>query len=141
MCSPNSLPPGVCPIILLVEDDPAVRRSLQMLLLTSGYDVRAHSCAATLLADPAQATAACLIADFQLGDGDGITLLGTLRARGWCHPAVLITGNGTPALVQRALATGFSVVIDKPVQGGVLAALLARLVAADRPDLQIVEPS
>lgn len=133
MRSPTRLPTDPRPVILLVEDDAAVRRSLQMLLLTSGYDVRAHSCAATLLADPIQATAACLIADFQLGDGDGIALIGTLRARGWRQPALLITGNGTPELVERALAMGFNDVIDKPMQSGVLAALVTRLIAVNGP--------
>ena len=120
---------GERPRILLVEDDPGVRRSLQMLLHARGYDVRAHGSVATLLADPVLKTASCLIADYRLGDGDGFALLRALRQRGWLGPAIMITGHGSPEIASRALAAGFSCVIDKPLRDDFLASTLARLIA------------
>ena len=122
------------PRIMLVEDDPAVRRSLQMLLHSRGYDVRAHASGATLLADPASQGASCLIADYRLSIGyDGVALLQTLRQRGWSAPAILITGHSSPDIAAQALAAGFYSVIDKPLRQGVLASLVARLIEAETP--------
>jgi FixJ family two-component response regulator len=119
---------------MLVEDDPAVRRSLQMLLQSQGFDVRAHARGATLLADPACRGASCLVADYRLGVGeDGVSLLQDLRRRGWSAPAILITGHGSGDLTARALAAGFHSVIDKPLQPGALAALVARLIRPQDP--------
>lgn len=115
---------------MLVEDDPAVRRSLHLLLRARGYDVRAHASAKTLLADPALETAACLISDYRLadGDGDGVAVLRTLRDRGWFRPALLITGFNSHDVTERALAAGFATVIEKPLSEGLLAGTVARLV-------------
>lgn len=114
---------------MLVEDDPGVRRSLQLVLHSRGFDVRAHASGATLLADPAMQTAACLIADYRLGDGDAFALLRILRQHEWHGPAILITGFGSPELAQRAAAAGFSRTIDKPLREDVLALTVARLIA------------
>lgn len=119
--------------IMLVEDDAAVRRSLQLLFRGRGHDVRAHACATTLLADPALGVASCLVADYRLGDGDGLALLVTLRERGWLKPALLITGYGSPEIVARAMAAGFTAVLEKPFSQGALAATVARLVEASPP--------
>ena len=80
------------PAVLLVEDDPAVRRSLQLLLRSRGFEVRAHGSSRAVLADRAAMDAALLIADFRLSDGDGIQMLDSLRHKGWAGPAVLVTG-------------------------------------------------
>jgi len=120
------------PRILLVEDDPGVRRSLQLLLQARGYDVRAHAIGATLLADPAVETAVCLIADYRLTGLDGVEVLQALRARGWLGPAILITAFGSPSLTARAAAAGYASVVEKPMRDKILVATLTRLVA--RPE-------
>ena len=115
------------PRILLIEDDSAVRRSLQLLLQARGYDVRAHANGVTMLADPAWAEAACMVADYQLDGLDGLEILSRLRARGWAGPALLITAHGSPELASRASASGFAQVIEKPFREGVVADAVARL--------------
>src|SRR3546814_14581555 len=49
------------PVIALVEDDPGVRRSVQLLLQAKGYDIRSHASSKALLADPLVMGAACQI--------------------------------------------------------------------------------
>ena len=117
------------PRILLVEDDPGVRRSLQLLLQARGYDVRAHATGATLLADPAVEAALCLVADYRLTGLDGIEVLQALRARGWSGPAILITAFASPSLTARATVAGYASVIEKPMRDQILVATLARLMA------------
>ena len=116
------------PQIMLVEDDPAVRRSLQMLLQSRGFDVRAHASGTTLLADQTLSRAKCLISDYRLGDGDGLQLLRTLRKRGWLGPAILITGFNSPEVELAAVVVGYDSIIDKPLREGHLAALVTRLI-------------
>ena len=115
------------PTILLAEDDPGVRRSLQLLLRGQGYDVRAYVEGQPLLDDAQNLNAACLIADYRLGDTNGLAVLAQLRARGWQGPALLITAFPTAELMRQAEAEGFSMVLEKPLKPYMLAGLLERL--------------
>ena len=118
-----------CPIeqrrLILIEDDDGVRRSLQLLLRWQGYDVRAYASATAMLDDERVAEAQFLIADHRLPGVDGITLLATLRSRGWAGRAVLITGFPSPRLAVEARAVGFSAVLSKPIDQRRLLAILA----------------
>ena len=120
---------AVRPMILLMEDDPAVRRSLQLLLRARGFDVRAHAAGAPLLADDNVGRAACLIADYRVDDIDGIDLLVRLRARHWAAPAILITGYSSDLLRGRATAAGYAIVLDKPIRDHALVEAVDRLTA------------
>lgn len=114
--------------ILLVEDDPGVRRSLQLLLQANGFDVRAYATGATLLADETTLDAACLVADFRMADHDGIDTLTRLRAKGWARPAILITAFPSSDMKDNARAAGFEAVLEKPLRNHVLLSLIERLV-------------
>jgi FixJ family two-component response regulator len=119
--------------VLLVEDDAAVRRSLQLLLVGQGYDVRAYPGAAGLAEDPEAMRADCLVADLLIPDGNAITLLSDLRSSGWRGQAVLISGHLTNEWSERALAHGYAAAFAKPIGDAVLTKCLARLMPpADR---------
>lgn len=100
--------------ILLSEDDVAVRRSLQLLLRSKGYQVRSYTTGSALLRDPSARDCDCLVVDYRMPDVDGIAMLTTLRNEGWCKPALLITGHYTAALADAARTAGFSDVLEKP---------------------------
>jgi len=102
--------------ILLSEDDPAVRRSIQLLLVSRGYDVRAYTSASALLSDPLAHSATGLIADYRMSDVDGITMLNRLRASGWRGAAILITGFNAGNLAERAADEGYHAVLEKPLK-------------------------
>ncbi|MBR0551273.1 response regulator [Stakelama marina] len=110
--------------ILIVEDDDKVRRSMHLLLYARGYDVRSYSGVTSLLADKRNWSAAWLIADYRLGDGDGIGALRALKREGWPGTAILLTGHGSPALAAAALATGFAHILEKPLRWHELLAAL-----------------
>lgn len=115
------------PRLLLVEDDAAVRRSLQLLLQARGFDVRAYASGHSLLADEEVDSAAGFIADYRMDDLDGLAVLAGLRARGWDRPAILITAYSTPTLVEQARQAGFSEVIEKPLLQPALVETVVRL--------------
>lgn len=113
--------------VLVVEDDAAVRRSLQLLLVAQGYDVRAYPSAAGLAQDPEALRADCLVADLMMPDGNAVTLLTDLRTSGWKGQAVLISGHLTNEWAERALAHGYAAAFAKPIGDSVLTKCLARL--------------
>ncbi|PBN42927.1 response regulator [Sphingobium sp. D43FB] len=118
------------PLLLLVEDDAGVRRSLQLLFRARGFDVRAYAMGNALLADPLARDACCFVADYRLEEIDGIEVLSRLRDSGWSGPAVLITAFPSADLSARALAHGFSQVLEKPFREHALGDAVARLTGA-----------
>lgn len=112
------------PLVLLVEDEDGVRRSLQLLLAGKGYRVKAFSAAEAAIADPASSDAAILIADYRLRDSDGVRLLTALRQRGWHGRAILVTGFGSKQIDLAAHAAGYEAVIAKPMRHQELLAAL-----------------
>lgn len=117
---------GNKPLLLVLEDDHAVRRSLQLLLQGRGFDVKAYASAEALLADPQAAGAGCILADYRLSASDGIRVLETLRARGWSGAAILMTAFASDDLAARAASAGFLEVLYKPFRDHALVAALAR---------------
>lgn len=100
--------------VLVVDDDPAVRSSLDFCLTIDGYDVRTYASGAELLAEPNVPLAGCLIIDYLLPDMSGLDLLAELRRRKISLPAILITSNPTALLRARTAEAG-AVMIEKPL--------------------------
>jgi FixJ family two-component response regulator len=124
---PHGAVSSLRPTILIAEDDPGVRRSLQLLLRGQGYDVKAYFEGHPLLDDAQSLSAACLITDYRLGTTDGLAVLSRLRSRGWQGPAILITAFPSAALTRQAEEAGFNTVMEKPLKPHVLVSLLERL--------------
>lgn len=108
------------PEVIVVDDDPGVRRSLQLLLRGHGYRVKAYSDSASLTNDPDANSAALLVADYQMPIANGFEVLRNLRDRGWAGAAVLITGFGTQQLAADAASEGFAAVFEKTVRANLL---------------------
>jgi FixJ family two-component response regulator len=113
--------------IAIVEDDPGVRRSLQLLLQGQGFDVRAYVSGEALLRDETTTNPACLIVGYLLNGVDGIELLSTMRQRGWARPAVLVTGVPSSEVWRRAADAGYSMVFEKPLRERSLVGAVSRL--------------
>ena len=111
--------PSTCPTII-VDDDPAVRDSLRLLLESHGFAVVAYENAQGLLNRRKLPACGCLLIDVALPDLNGITLLGRLRARGSHLPAVMISGRVTPRLRTEAQEGGAMAVMEKPLSEGLL---------------------
>lgn len=106
-------------LIVIVEDDPAVRGALTFLLELDGYDVEGFASAEALLARTLPARTRCLVLDQRLPGISGLDALRALRARRVTAPAVLITSNPQRALVEAAAQAGVAIV-EKPLLGEAL---------------------
>ena len=127
--------------VLLVDDELEIQRSLQGLLTQLG-------CTARCVSDLAQAVAQLdagfapqvLLIDHRLRGERGTEVIASLQARLGPVPAVLVTGDTEPALIQAARAAGHRV-LHKPVQGHLLASLLQELASGGAaPGLQAAGP-
>lgn len=103
-------------IILVIEDDAAVRQSLKFALEQEGLEVHLYESGEQLLADPDLPPTGCLVVDYAMPGMDGITLVERLRQRHVTLPALLITARSSPALRDRALRSGFRQVLEKPLE-------------------------
>lgn len=127
MVSPRITPSAVLRRILLVEDDEAVRRALQLVLRAEGYDVRAYPSAVGLSSDPEALRADCLVADLIMPSKNAIALLKGMRAAGWLGQAILISGHLTADWEAQAREAGFAHILAKPFGDAALTRAVADL--------------
>jgi len=100
--------------VLIVDDDPAVRSSLQFCLEIEGFLVRAYSSGSDLLNDPNLPQSGCLVIDYRLPSMNGLNLLSELRRRKINLPAILITTDPSMSVRAQTAAAG-AVLIEKPL--------------------------
>ena len=124
-----SVPIETRPSVLLVEDDDAVRRSIQLLLQSRGYEVRAYPSACGLAKDPEALRCRCLVADLMMPHTDAIQLLAELRAGGWTGRSILISGYLEHGWEAKAEAAGFDMALPKPISDSVLVRAVSELMA------------
>jgi two-component system, LuxR family, response regulator FixJ len=106
-------------LVLVVDDDPAVRNSLKFSLEVEGFTVRDYSSANELLREAEIADAGCLVIDYHLSEMNGLEMLNRLRARRVTAPAILITSHPSASVRQRAAEAGVFIV-EKPLLGDAL---------------------
>lgn len=100
--------------VLIVDDDFALRNSLQFCLEIEGFRVKTYSSAAELLNDRDVPDKGCLVIDYRLPSQNGLELLSELRQRRIMLPAILVTTNPSESVRKKTAAAG-AVLIEKPL--------------------------
>jgi len=106
-------------VIVVVDDDQAVRNSLKFSLEIEGFAVRTYQGPQELLAESELPQQGCLILDYKLPGMSGLQLLAKLRDRKVYLPALLITTHPSLAVYEEASRAGAQV-IEKPLLGEAL---------------------
>ncbi|HXO22325.1 MAG TPA: sigma-54 dependent transcriptional regulator [Thermoanaerobaculia bacterium] len=118
--------------VLLVEDEPAVRKAVARFLERKGYETRqAGFCAEGLEAFRADRPDAVLL-DYSLPDGDGLQLLRQLREIDPTVPVLVLTAHASIDLAVRAIKEGAEQFFTKPVELPAVEVVLARLMEKAR---------
>jgi len=124
--------PGPEPLVHVVDDEPAIRESLAMLLRSMGLASRAYASAQEFLEAWRPQGAECLVCDVRMPGMSGLELQEALSARSARLPVVLITGHGDVAMAVRAMKAGASDFIEKPFNDQVLLDAVNRALARAR---------
>ena len=102
------------PAVFVVDDDPAIRRSLDRLFQTAGYRVSTYESAEEFLQQKLSPQIACLVLDVSLPGLNGLELQARLAKRGIFLPIVFITGHGDIPMTVRAMKAGAASFLAKP---------------------------
>ena len=118
--------------VYVVDDDEAVRDSLQWLLDGKDYRVRCFDSAESFLArfDPREV--ACLITDIRMDGMSGLELQDKLLDRKSPLPIVFITGHGDVPMAVNSMKKGAMDFIEKPFKEDALVALVERMLEEAR---------
>jgi two-component system, LuxR family, response regulator FixJ len=101
-------------VVLVIDDDLAVRNSLKFALEVEGFSVQVYPTGTALLEEDDIPKSGCLVADYHLPGMNGLELLQLLRERNVKLPAILITSHPTLAIRSRARSAGVHL-IEKPL--------------------------
>ena len=101
-------------LVVLVDDDKAMLRSLERLLNASGFDTEVFSSAEAFLARNSAREAACLVLDIHLGGMSGIELRRRLAASGSAVPVVFMTAFDDESTHDKAMEAGCVACLHKP---------------------------
>ena len=98
--------------IFVVDDDEAVRDSLQALLQTRGFEVRAFESAPKFLSAINKNTRGCVLTDVRMPEMDGLEL--QRRLVGHMLPVVVMSGHGDIPMAVQAMRDGAVDFVEKP---------------------------
>jgi FixJ family two-component response regulator len=119
-------------VVAIVDDDLSVRRSLQRLIQSAGWEAESFASAQEFLTSPRSDAPSCLVLDLQLPGLSGLDLQKQLAEVGLDTPIVFLTGHGDiPASVQ-AMKAGAVEFLTKPVDEQDLIKAIQESIERDR---------
>lgn len=110
------------PVIYVIDDDEAVRQSLEFLLKTAGITVRGFESAEAFLYALPEIDSGCIITDVRMPEITGVDLLRRVKEVKPHLPVIVITGHGDVSLAVEAMKIGAIDFLEKPFDDDVLIA-------------------
>ncbi|WP_372971040.1 response regulator FixJ [Marinobacter sp.] len=117
--------------VYVVEDDEAVRDSLELLLKSDGKPVSTYDNANAFLKDYSEKMAGCIVLDIRMPGMDGMELQKKLNEKHSILPIIFVTGHGDVPMAVDAMKEGAVDFIQKPYREE---ALLQKIEAALEQD-------
>lgn len=116
MASSTSQPNEEQPLVMVVDDDAAVREALHELLLSAGMQPVCFSSTRDLLDAGLPERPGCLILDVRMPGSSGLDLQNHLAAKGDAPPIIFLTGHGDIPMTVQAMKLGAVDFLTKPVR-------------------------
>lgn len=101
-------------LVFVVDDDEAVRDSLELLLEAAGHSVKVFEAALDALDACRARPPACIVTDVRMPEMDGLEFQEKLAATGVHVPVIVMTGHADVPLAVRAMKAGAVDFIEKP---------------------------
>ena len=122
---------AAAPLVLVVDDDPSVRKSLSRLLESADYAVEAFASAGEFLARGPHPGPCCLVLDVKMPGLTGIQLQEMLTATGRRMSIVFVSGHVDVPTSVKAMKAGAVDLLTKPVDVQDLIAAIQRAMTRD----------
>jgi two-component system response regulator FixJ len=110
--------------VYVIDDDPAMRDSLDFLLGSAGFTVRIFESALSFLDVLSELRFGCIVSDVRMPHLDGIELLHRLKAGSKKLPIIIMTGHGDIPLAVEAMKLGALDFLEKPFEDERLIAMI-----------------
>jgi two-component system response regulator FixJ len=108
--------------VYVIDDDSAMRESLQFLLRTANIRARTYESATAFLDALPRDSSGCVVTDVRMPGLSGLELLRKLKELGVVLPVIVITGHADVPLAVEAMKGGAADFIEKPFDDEVLLA-------------------
>ena len=108
----------------VIDDEEAIRRSLQLILRVLSYDVRTFASATSFLATDLDRTRDCILLDLRMPDMDGLEMQRRLNASGAGHSVIVMSGHGGLGLAVTGMEAGAIAFLEKPFSRAALEQVL-----------------
>jgi FixJ family two-component response regulator len=122
------------PMVLVVDDDPLVRRSTERAIASAGYRVVSFPSAREFLEFPRPKSPACLILDLRMPGLGGLEVQQQLHRSGVKIPIIFVTGHGDIPTSVQAIKAGAVEFLTKPYRRRILLAAIQSAIERDRMD-------
>ena len=119
-------------IVYVVEDDEAVRDSLELLLKSDDKPVQTYESANAFLQDYSDKMAGCIVLDIRMPGMDGMELQKKLNDKHSILPIIFVTGHGDVPMAVDAMKEGAVDFIQKPYREEALLEKIEAALAQDR---------
>jgi two-component system response regulator FixJ len=116
-------------VVHIVDDDAALRESLEFLMTSVGLEARTYESAAALLERRSELEPGCILTDVRMPGMNGLELVAKLREFGMPHPIIVMTGHADVPLAVAAMKAGVVDFLEKPFEDEVLIASVRAVLA------------
>jgi FixJ family two-component response regulator len=123
---------GAEPVVLVVDDDIAIRESLASLLRSIGLQVRLFGSAAELLQSRFPNAPSCLVLDIMLPGISGLDFQISLDKAGIRIPIIFMSGHGDIPMSVQAMKAGAVDFLTKPLRHQEMINAITRALATDK---------
>lgn len=130
------------PLVIIVDDDAAVREALCDLVLSSGYRPVSFASTRELLESDALEQPGCLVLDVRMPGASGLDLQQQLMRSGNLKPVIFLTGHGDIPMTVQAMKAGAVDFLTKPVRDQTLLDAVTAAIAKDaaqRAEAEVVK--
>ena len=119
--------------VLLVDDEPNLRKVLSALLIQQGFAVHVENdgeAALTRVRSAPADTFDVVISDLRMPNMNGMEACRTLRGRGDTQaiPIIMVTTRGESDMIEEAFAAGCTDYVTKPIDGAELTSKISNLI-------------
>lgn len=123
------------PIVFVVDDDMSVRKSLELLIDSAGWQPETFPSAQEFLHRPRVVGPSCLVLDVSLPGLDGLELQKRVAPDRIDMPIIFISGYGDVPMTVQAMKAGAVEFLTKPLAGDVLVDAIQRAIELSRNTL------